>query len=295
MIKQRLYWYITSHLLLITVINQHSNMFLLLAVNAFLLCYLIWPRMASHTSIPSIPSHLLCVFQPKAPASCSPAVGSSNLPVWPMWVCMCVRKSHIAPLFTMDYVMAKAYKWPYVRKCTDGPTTIITIVSFLGATHSLFIQVDLCKNLKWANRHISPLFLWGASCLLARGENMTTSSHMSTGLEKASRSKGGWDVVLLSVHLHYKWAQSSMPLNPLHTHPSFSFSLALHSHQRCVAVVELEFVRVCGVCHTSSKTQRQIHVLKCGPRDGPHYACLLHQQGPRLELAHSPLSPNRWK
>lgn len=107
-------------------------------------------------------------------------------------VSVCVRKSHIAPLFTMDYVMAKAYKWPYVRKCTDGPTTIITIVSFLGAVHSLFIQVGLCKKkkkLKWANRHISPLFQWGASCLLARRENMTTSSHMSTGLEKASQCK----------------------------------------------------------------------------------------------------------
>lgn len=65
---------------------------------------------------------------------------------------------------------------------------------FLGAVLSLLIQVDLCKNLNWANRHISPLFLWGASCLLARGENMTTSSHMSTGLEKASQCKGvaGW-------------------------------------------------------------------------------------------------------
>lgn len=63
---------------------------------------------------------------------------------------------------------------------------------FFGAAHSLFIQVDLWKkNLKWANRHISPLFLWGASCLLAGGENMTTSSHMSTGLEKASCCKGG--------------------------------------------------------------------------------------------------------
>lgn len=26
--------------------------------------------------------------------------------------------------------------------------------------------------------------------------------------------------------------------------------------------------------------QSLVHVLKCSPRDGPHYPCLLHQQGP---------------
>lgn len=41
-----------------------------------------------------------------------------------------------------------------------------------------------------------------------------------------------------------------------------------------------------GVCVFSLKgvraaeVQSQVHVLKCSPRDGPYYPCLLHQQGP---------------
>lgn len=30
----------------------------------------------------------------------------------------------------------------------------------------------------------------------------------------------------------------------------------------------------------AAKVQSPVHVLKCSPRDGQHYPCLLHQQGP---------------
>lgn len=30
----------------------------------------------------------------------------------------------------------------------------------------------------------------------------------------------------------------------------------------------------------AAEVQSLVHVLKCSPRDGPYYPCLLHQQGP---------------
>ncbi|KAK2856779.1 hypothetical protein Q5P01_005514 [Channa striata] len=30
----------------------------------------------------------------------------------------------------------------------------------------------------------------------------------------------------------------------------------------------------------AAEVQSLVHVLKCSPRDGPYYSCLLHQQGP---------------
>lgn len=50
----------------------------------------------------------------------------------------------------------------------------------------------------------------------------------------------------------------------------------------------------CEVCvgpwsseqHTAG--QRQVHVLKCDPRDGTHYPCALHQQGPRARAGSWP-------
>lgn len=42
--------------------------------------------------------------------------------------------------------------------------------------------------------------------------------------------------------------------------------------------------------------QSRVHVLKCGPRDGPYYPCLLHQQGPGARSWLVALClPNRWK
>lgn len=41
-------------------------------------------------------------------------------------------------------------------------------------------------------------------------------------------------------------------------------------------------VRVCACVKgaRAAEVQSLVHVLKCSPRDGPYYPCLLHQQGP---------------
>lgn len=55
----------------------------------------------------------------------------------------------------------------------------------------------------------------------------------------------------------------------------------------CLApsMLDLCFLEVCVCSYTlkgprAAEVQSQVHVLKCGPRDGPYYPCLLHQQGP---------------
>lgn len=39
-------------------------------------------------------------------------------------------------------------------------------------------------------------------------------------------------------------------------------------------------VCVCVKGARAAEVQSLVHVLKCSPRDGPYYPCLLHQQGP---------------
>lgn len=176
---------------MIAVINQHSNMFLLLTVNAFLLWYIIWPCIVSHTSILSIAPHLLFVFQTEAPASCSPAVGSSNLPAWPtrvyMWekvpyctsfhhglcngkglqvtICQIVyRRTHNHNhhcLFFRNHALC-SFRWT-CAKTWNGPTDTFPLCSY--GEHLVFWleektwqQAAICPQV-W-KKHLSPCG-WG--------------------------------------------------------------------------------------------------------------------------------------
>lgn len=58
------------------------------------------------------------------------------------------------------------------------------------------------------------------------------------------------------------------PPSPPHTH-SVSYVCILV----CVCVSNMKGAH-------ATQVQSPVHVLKCSPRDGQHYPCLLHQQGP---------------
>lgn len=70
----------------------------------------------------------------------------------------------------------------------------------------------------------------------------------------------------------------SPPTNHHHHHPS---SLPLAS--LCVRGFPQSCTSPC-MCSMkgarAAEVQSLVHVLKCSPRDGPYYPCLLHQQGP---------------
>lgn len=73
---------------------------------------------------------------------------------------------------------------------------------------------------------------------------------------------------------------NSTPPHP-HSHPSFLLASVI-----AVCIWESAWSVRIPVCVCSMKgaraaeVQSLVHVLKCSPRDGPYYPCLLHQQGP---------------
>lgn len=73
-------------------------------------------------------------------------------------------------------------------------------------------------------------------------------------------------------------ARTTPPTLPLRAHPyeCVYVTVCAHTHTHMCT-------RGC-VCNMkgahAAKVQSPVHVLKCSPRDGQHYPCLLHQQGP---------------
>lgn len=123
---------------------------------------------------------------------------------------------------------------------------------------------------------------------------MTTNSHMFTVLGTTfgafcAASFFALSFIFLvighygSVHVQGK----NSPAN-IATLPPCHFSSLSPLSQRCVFVGARETctsscVRVCARSMKGARAaevQSLVHVLKCSPRDGQYYPCLLHQQGP---------------
>lgn len=81
----------------------------------------------------------------KQTASAQTAVGSEQTAsVTGAYVFVCEKEPYCFHLFTVDYVMAEAYKWPYVRKCADGLGWLWPLSTF-GLPLPFIIQVDSLK------------------------------------------------------------------------------------------------------------------------------------------------------
>lgn len=62
---------------------------------------------------------------------------------------------------------------------------------------------------------------------------------------------------------------------------SFIIEVCLRECMKCVHPYVCVCVCVCSMKGArAAEVQSLVHVLKCSPRDGPYYPCLLHQQGP---------------
>lgn len=178
-------------------------------------------------------------------------------------------------------ICREGYRWPRI---------LSTIVLFVGS-QTIIIQVQFSRiqnGTIYIGTHYHLFLVKLLTCLLTRETQEEAAAICPQDLALKIQKR----VSESFIFLHYNCALSSVPKAyfPMHLQP-----IPFHSFPWYPSEVS-EHCRVSVyMCCTSSEVQRQIHVLKCGPEDGPHYACPLHQQGPRLELAQGPLSPNRWK